>query len=358
VPAELDLGRLLTQPARSRRAGSRVLATGHPQLPTRADEMLVDRVQCQPQLGRHLLTGHTAADEAQDLRLSTRQWRGGSGPAWHRARHLCLQRRKIARGHDHQLGSVVVAEAQSSLAGGHGCKHVLRKQASRGATVVRTCGIQTNLLVGDLALDHSLARSRAFLFAPMGDIGETASAAADRLTGAMVSRCSHRTPAAPDYEQYVRQNADRLLRVAVLMTGSRDAGRDLLQETLTSVLAHWSKVSAADNPDAYVYRVLSNQRIASARARALCERHEQPTDRLPESASTQSFRIEARQPLARALAALPQGQRLVVVLRYWEDRSELEVAELLGTSVGNVKSQAARGLAKLRPLLTPGGPHR
>lgn len=153
------------------------------------------------------------------------------------------------------------------------------------------------------------------------------------------------------YEAYVRQNATRLLRLGYLMTGSRQEAEDVVQDTLTSLLLHWNRVSGAEDVDAYVYRVLSNQRIAHFRVRRRRALVELLAEVPPERGHDPKYRIEDREPLASALAALPRGQRLIVLMRYWEDRSESDVASLLGTSIGNVKSQSSRGLKRLRLLL-------
>ncbi|MGH3411528.1 MAG: SigE family RNA polymerase sigma factor, partial [Marmoricola sp.] len=142
------------------------------------------------------------------------------------------------------------------------------------------------------------------------------------------------TPVAPhdataDFEQFVVQRSGALFGTAVLLTGDSHLAEDLLQTALAKAWPSWGK---AINPEAYVRRILVNTYVSWWRRKWNGER---PTDVLPETAE------HATQPdldLQEAIRRLPRRQRAVIVLRYYEDLSEREVAELLGCSVGTVKS--------------------
>ncbi|MEU8514476.1 SigE family RNA polymerase sigma factor [Kitasatospora sp. NPDC048722] len=137
----------------------------------------------------------------------------------------------------------------------------------------------------------------------------------------------------------------RLLRTAYLLAGDRHGAEDLVQQALERAYVHWNKVRAADDPNAYVRRILVNEHARRWRRR-------RPAEYLVEAPPDRPARAGAdpddRAVLLAALADLPARQREAVVLRYWEDLSESQTAAAMGCSVGNVKSQAARGLAKLR----------
>lgn len=138
----------------------------------------------------------------------------------------------------------------------------------------------------------------------------------------------------------------RLVRTAYLLTGDHHEAEDLVQATLAKVYPHWSRISRLESPDAYLHRAMVNNNVSRQRRRRVVQ-FLTPwiPDRVQQSGAAQ---VEQRSLLLRALAELPPRQRAVVVLRYWEDLSEQQVAEALGCSPGNVKSQASRGLRKLR----------
>lgn len=142
-----------------------------------------------------------------------------------------------------------------------------------------------------------------------------------------------------------------LLRFAYLLTGDYGEAEDLTQTGLARTFRVWGRVDTLDRPDAYVRRVMVN---ANARRFRRRRPHHvlvaEPPDRA--GPATEFGAVEDRAGLARALALLPARQRAVVVLRYCEDLSETDVATLLQCSVGTVKSQASRGLARLREHLS------
>ncbi|GAB2746487.1 SigE family RNA polymerase sigma factor [Kitasatospora kifunensis] len=152
-----------------------------------------------------------------------------------------------------------------------------------------------------------------------------------------------------EFSGFVQGRWNGLVRTAYLLTGNQHDAEDLAQTALAKVYASWRRVRGSDSPDAYVRRILVNSNFDRFRKRRLAEH---PTDEPLEPGGPHptdaSAQVDQRQVLFAALAALPARQRAVVVLRYWEDLSEAQVAAALGCSVGTVKSQAAKGLAKLR----------
>lgn len=152
------------------------------------------------------------------------------------------------------------------------------------------------------------------------------------------------------FEDFVRTRSEYLFQLALLLAGRNQAdAQDLLQVALERAWRH-RRVIVRDDPEAYVRRALVNASID--RWRWLRRRDERPLDAAgPGPAGGDPAGLVARRDvLIRALAALPPRQRAVLVLRYWEDMPEAEVARVLGCSVGTVKSQASRGLARLREL--------
>ncbi len=147
------------------------------------------------------------------------------------------------------------------------------------------------------------------------------------------------------FEEFVAGRGQALQRFGYALTGDWALAEDLLQTALARAYPRWSRVRR-DDPEAYVRKIMLNTWSSWWRRRW---RGELPAIRLPEVAGPDSFaEVDSRQALRAALAKLPPGQRAVVVLRYHQDLPEAKVAELLGISVGTVKSQAAKALASLR----------
>jgi len=157
------------------------------------------------------------------------------------------------------------------------------------------------------------------------------------------------------FEEFVQACSPRLFRTALLLAGQdRAAAEDLLQLALERAYRHWARVCHSGDPERYVQRILanaSNDRWRQAARRP--ERLLRPGEAGP-LAQDQSDAVAERDFLMRALATLPPRQRTVLVLRYFNDLSEAETADALGCSVGTVKSQASRGLARLRDIAEPG----
>jgi len=149
-----------------------------------------------------------------------------------------------------------------------------------------------------------------------------------------------------DFRSYVTARSAALLRTAYLLTGDRRDAEDLLQTALAKTFLSWERIRDREALDGYVRRVMVNTQTSFWRRRRVDER---PTDEVPERpARDVTADVDLHDALWTALAALPRRQRAVVVLRYYEDLSEAATADVLGVSVGTVKSTTSRALAKLR----------
>lgn len=144
----------------------------------------------------------------------------------------------------------------------------------------------------------------------------------------------------------VAERGDALLATATLLTGSRDAGEDLLQAALERLMRSWHRVS--ESKEGYLRRTLYHLAVDQWRGRK--RRVEVLAEAEPPGQTDGTDALNLRQALVAALAQLPPRQRAVLVVRYWEQYSEAETADLLGCSIGTVKSSASRGLARLREL--------
>lgn len=155
-----------------------------------------------------------------------------------------------------------------------------------------------------------------------------------------------------EFIRFAAARRTRLFRTAFLLCGDRHAAEDLLQQTLERSYVAWHRVSRADEPDAYVRRIMINEHARRFRRTV----REALVTEVPEPRPSGAAEwAETRSALMTALAALPPRQRQAVVLRYWEDLSETQTAAAMGCSVGTVKSQASRGIARLRLAPSLGG---
>ncbi|GAB3428038.1 SigE family RNA polymerase sigma factor [Flindersiella endophytica] len=149
------------------------------------------------------------------------------------------------------------------------------------------------------------------------------------------------------FRQFVETRWQALVRTAYLLVGDHGHAEDLVQVALVRTHRNWHRIDRVDAPEVYVRKVLVN--LASSHWRRLWRRLEHPSDRLPDQTAPDATGVtDQRAELWSALRALPPRMRAVLVLRYFEDLSEAQTAELLGCSLGSVKSQASRGLARLR----------
>jgi RNA polymerase sigma-70 factor (sigma-E family) len=155
-----------------------------------------------------------------------------------------------------------------------------------------------------------------------------------------------------EFASYVRARQHRLLRAAYLVCGDAQLAEDLLQGAFVKLALRWDRLRT-ENPDAYVRRILYRDAVSAWRR----TRRESIAEVLPETLSgDHSTAVGDRLDVERALATLTPRQRAVVVLRYFEDRTEVDTADVLGVSVGTVKSQTHAALARMRervPDLSP-----
>jgi RNA polymerase sigma-70 factor (sigma-E family) len=153
------------------------------------------------------------------------------------------------------------------------------------------------------------------------------------------------------FEEFVRSRSGALVRFGFLLTGDRGFAEDLLQEVLAGLYLRWRRL---DVPEAYARKAMVNRATNHWRRRR----------RRPETPLPERFDVAQPDPTERvlgdasvlaALRTLPARQRAAVVLRYVEDLSEAETARLMRCSVGTVKSNASRGLARLREVVDATG---
>ena len=156
-----------------------------------------------------------------------------------------------------------------------------------------------------------------------------------------------------DFSAFAVSRWPGLVRLAFGLTGDRWAAEDVAQVTLARAYVAWRRVSRADDPDAYLRRILVNASNRRFRRRRVPE---QPGDPPETAVDGPADLVGERAALLAALRQLPARQRAVVVLRYWEDQTDAQIAAALGCSPVTVRSQLSRALAKLResPVLVEG----
>lgn len=149
------------------------------------------------------------------------------------------------------------------------------------------------------------------------------------------------------FREFVINESASLLHTGWMFTGDWNLAEDLLQTALVRTWPHWGRISREGTPAAYVRTVMVRTYASWSGRRWSAE---MPTETLPDAAVDDGGLIAAdeRDRLVRALADLPRRQRAVIVLRYYLDLSEQQTAEALKCTVGTVKTQASRGLARLR----------
>jgi len=152
--------------------------------------------------------------------------------------------------------------------------------------------------------------------------------------------------AAAEFSEFAHGRWAGLVRLAYGITGDRGLAEDLAQTALASAYASWARVRRADDPDAYLRRILLNAHRRGFRKRRVAEQLQATVPDL--ALADPAERHQDRSVIIAALLTLPPRQRAVVVLRFWLDLTETQVAATLGCTVGTVKSQTSRALAKLR----------
>jgi RNA polymerase sigma-70 factor (sigma-E family) len=160
-----------------------------------------------------------------------------------------------------------------------------------------------------------------------------------------------------DFEQFVAASSERLLRTAYLVVRDGALAEDLVQECLLRVARRWPRVRAMEHPYAYARKILVNLTLDGAKGR---QRHSSELDagesrpledRHDEAASRALVDVDTAAELIDALGQLAPRQRAALVLRYFEDLTEAQVAEAMGCSPGTVKSTTWRALERLRQVL-------
>lgn len=167
---------------------------------------------------------------------------------------------------------------------------------------------------------------------------------------ALTDRSTRSTDTSTEFEAWMAARQHKLLRTAYLLTGDVHAAEDLTQTALAKVYLAWDRVSAAQNVDAYARKILVNEHTSMWRR--MWRHREVVTD-------TSAYDVPVSSPeydgvgaaLWEAVCSLPDRQRAVVVLRYYEQLSEKETADALGVSLGTIKSQSSRALDTLRTRL-------
>ncbi|HYU02579.1 MAG TPA: SigE family RNA polymerase sigma factor [Jatrophihabitantaceae bacterium] len=149
------------------------------------------------------------------------------------------------------------------------------------------------------------------------------------------------------FREFVGARSAALVRSAWLLTGDEGLAQDLVQTALAKTWSRWSRVVRQDAPEAYVRRVMLSTFLSWTRRRW---RGELSVAAVPERPDPRDAfaDVDLRPPVRGALAGLPPRQRAVMVLRFFDDFTEAQTADVLGCSVGTVKSQSAKALAKLR----------
>lgn len=150
-----------------------------------------------------------------------------------------------------------------------------------------------------------------------------------------------------EFESWLVAREHSLQRTALLLTaGDAARAQDLVQNTLAKLYLAWDRIDHSERVDAYARRILVNEHRSAFRRP--WRRHEVVTAELPERASAAPAYDGTGDAVWDFVATLPPRQRAVIVLRYYEDLTEAETADLLGITVGTVKSQAHKALASLR----------
>lgn len=161
-------------------------------------------------------------------------------------------------------------------------------------------------------------------------------------------------PRRADFDRFVADSSDTLLRTAYLIVWDLGEAEDLVQETMFEVARRWPRIRRMERPLAYARRILVNRALSGSARRT--RRRQELTAAMPSEAAVVVdgvAEIGAADELMSALAALPPRQRAVLVLRYFLDLPEAEVAAALKCSLGTVKSTTSRGLARLEQAMRP-----
>lgn len=153
------------------------------------------------------------------------------------------------------------------------------------------------------------------------------------------------------FSEFVDNRSHALLRTAYLMAGDHQLAQDLLQEALVKTFMAWPRLRDPERADAYTRRAIVTTSIDWRRRRSF---HERPVEVMPDASGTgEEDGMVTHQVLIGHLRGLPPRQRAAIVLRYYEDLSVTQTAEIMGCSPGSVKTHVSIGLSKLRDRLGP-----
>jgi RNA polymerase sigma-70 factor (sigma-E family) len=166
--------------------------------------------------------------------------------------------------------------------------------------------------------------------------------------GVTVAEQADERSGVPDFESWVAARGPALLRFAYLVTGDRDTAEDAVQDALTSACARWDRVSRADDPEAYVRRMVANAHISWWRR---VSRRETPAAEVLGAGTAGGSTLPEDEAVWELCGTLPRRQRAAVVLRFYEQLSYAEIAAVLQCSEVTVRSQVHRALASLRSRL-------
>ena len=178
----------------------------------------------------------------------------------------------------------------------------------------------------------------------------------------MASRRSRPSRRRLEFDQFVGDSVDGLLRTAYLIAWDFAGAEDLVQECLLRVARQWPRVRAMDYPNAYARQVLVHLALDDGRRRSRQRDELGHTDgrALEDHEDARAVRVfgrvESSADLTKALGELAPRQRVTLMLRYFDDLSEAQVAEVMGCSVGTVKSTTSRALQRLRVVVDPPDP--
>ncbi|HET6502260.1 MAG TPA: SigE family RNA polymerase sigma factor [Amycolatopsis sp.] len=155
----------------------------------------------------------------------------------------------------------------------------------------------------------------------------------------------------PDgFDEFVTERLDRLLRYATALACDPHLAQDIVQEVLLRVQRHWPKIASLNAPDLYVRRMVTNEYLSWRRRRAardIASEHG-TLDAIGQPTLDPAVSYAERDAMRARIAVLPRKQRAAIVLRYYEDRTDPEIAEVLGCSAGTVRSHISRALGTLR----------
>lgn len=155
-----------------------------------------------------------------------------------------------------------------------------------------------------------------------------------------------RTPRSDEFSRYVSERGPALLRMARSLTNSHADAEDLLQAALVKTFLAWERIANPRARDGYVRRAMVNAQISEWRRKHL---DVYPTDEIPEQrVDDPTWRSDLADVVGRAIERLPERQRATVVLRYYDDLTEAQIAERMGVTIGTVKSTLSRSVEKLR----------